>query len=193
MIVDYYEILGVLRNASIIEIKKAYRKLALQWHPDVSKSPNAHEKFIEINEAYLMLSDLDARERYNKEYDYCFTRRTEDRRKEKAQQNSSFQNKYAEQFNDSDLNSWSRNAKKQANQYASLSIKEFSKMIGIVIKETGIQFGNGLLLAIGGVLAASAFFQLIYGIIDFDFLRILLAVIFGVISFFIIGLNKNGL
>ena len=57
MIPDYYKILNISRNTTIGEIKKAYRKLALQWHPDVNKNPKAHEMFISINEAYLILSD----------------------------------------------------------------------------------------------------------------------------------------
>ncbi|MFW5935867.1 MAG: DnaJ domain-containing protein, partial [Candidatus Hadarchaeota archaeon] len=49
---DYYEILGVDRNASKDEIKKAYRKLAMQYHPDRNKDPEAEEKFKKISEAY---------------------------------------------------------------------------------------------------------------------------------------------
>ena len=52
MIPNYYKILDVGRHATKDEIKKAYRKLALQWHPDKNKSPDAHHKFIEINEAF---------------------------------------------------------------------------------------------------------------------------------------------
>ncbi len=62
---DYYEILGVPRNASIEDIKAAFRKLARQYHPDVSKEPDAEEKFKEINEAYGVLSDPDKRARYD--------------------------------------------------------------------------------------------------------------------------------
>ena len=54
---DYYDILGVSKSASAQELKKAYRKQALQWHPDRNKSAEASEKFKEINEAYEVLGN----------------------------------------------------------------------------------------------------------------------------------------
>ena len=62
---DYYEILGVPRNATLDEIKKAYRELALKYHPDRNKSKEAEEKFKEINEAYAVLSDPEKRKQYD--------------------------------------------------------------------------------------------------------------------------------
>lgn len=63
---DYYEILGLSRYATEEEIKKAYRKLARQHHPDVNKSPGAEERFKEINEAYEVLSDAAKRANYDR-------------------------------------------------------------------------------------------------------------------------------
>lgn len=62
---DYYEILGVDKNASEADIKSAFRRLAKKYHPDVSKEPDAAEKFKEAQEAYAVLSDADKRRQYD--------------------------------------------------------------------------------------------------------------------------------
>ena len=62
---DYYEVLGVAKDASETDIKRAYRKLAAQYHPDVNHEPGAEARFKEINEANEVLSDPDKRARYD--------------------------------------------------------------------------------------------------------------------------------
>ena len=62
---DYYEVLGISKGASEDEIKRAYRKLAKQYHPDINKAPDAEAKFKEINEAYEVLSDSQKRATYD--------------------------------------------------------------------------------------------------------------------------------
>jgi curved DNA-binding protein len=63
---DYYEVLGVPRDASDADIRKAYRALARRYHPDVNKDPDAKERFAEISEAYEVLRDKDKRARYDR-------------------------------------------------------------------------------------------------------------------------------
>ena len=63
---DYYEVLGVSRDAAAEELKRAYRRLARQYHPDINKEADAEERFKEINEAYEVLSDQEKRARYDR-------------------------------------------------------------------------------------------------------------------------------
>src|SRR5258708_7089873 len=63
---DYYEVLGIARGATDEEIKKAFRRMAKQYHPDANKEPGAEARFIEVNEAYEVLSDPQKRNAYDR-------------------------------------------------------------------------------------------------------------------------------
>jgi molecular chaperone DnaJ len=62
---DYYEVLGLTKSATAADIKSAYRKMALKYHPDKNKAKDAEEKFKEINEAYQILSDAEKKKAYD--------------------------------------------------------------------------------------------------------------------------------
>src|SRR5688572_30158336 len=62
---DYYKVLGVPKNASAADIKKAYRKLAQRLHPDANKDPSATERFKDVSAAYAVLSDAKRRKEYD--------------------------------------------------------------------------------------------------------------------------------
>lgn len=63
---SHYEVLGVARDATAAQIKKAYRKAALEWHPDKNPSPQAEERFVRIGQAYEVLGNEDSRRQYDR-------------------------------------------------------------------------------------------------------------------------------
>ncbi len=65
MVNDYYQILAVERDADVSEIKRAYREMALKYHPDINQTDDAEEIFKKINEAYCVLSDPEQKSRYD--------------------------------------------------------------------------------------------------------------------------------
>ena len=156
MFPDYYERLGLSPNASREDIKKAYRKLSLEFHPDKNHRPDAHEKFISINEAYLILYDEEARAKYDIEYGINFNTGE-----------NTFEKEYKvneDPFEDADLNDWSKKAKEQGSQYAKMAFDEFSKLVLGFVKETGFQLGNTILVFFGLILTISGGGNLLFGL-----------------------------
>lgn len=118
---DYYKILRINQGATEVEIKKAYRKLALEFHPDKNKSPNAHEQFVEIISAYEILIDPIQRAEYNN-----FLKQKAEYNKETEYSKKQRQETYSTDFNQ---NYKSQNAEK----YANMTYKEFENFVDQII------------------------------------------------------------
>ncbi len=110
---NYYKILEVTRNASTDEIRKKFKELALEYHPDVSKHENAHDIFIEINEAYHILINDNERYLYNQLYDKYVLRLSPDINNEQKTRN--------------DFDEIIRKAKEKAHNDAKVKYAEYIK------------------------------------------------------------------
>jgi curved DNA-binding protein CbpA len=117
---DYYKILNVKQDASLLKIKKAFRKLARELHPDVNKSSNAHNEFVELNEAYRVLSKHVKRMQYNILYDYKILKKLPKKPKRYDKKHQ----KWEEHVNNS-----VKKGRKKGEKYASESNKKFNKRI----------------------------------------------------------------
>ena len=169
MIPNHYKTLGLEPTATKEEIKQTFRRLALKYHPDKNKSPNAHEIFISINEAYLLLSDDEARIKYDREYQSYFGQKAktegfEIHKQRQAETESSKQEQTNPQFEDEDLNQWTRNARQQAESFAKMAFDDFSKLILGMVKETGFQLGNAFLVMVGAFLSMGGCGNIVFGL-----------------------------
>lgn len=163
MFKDYYVILEIPHTASKAEIKSAYKKQAVKWHPDKNRGVDTTLKMQEVNEAYLILNDTEARARYDKEYLKFNNFKQEQKKREPTQKQNeqkqprpekpaeeNFSEKKTEkqkeenrtyQFDDEILKKWMENARKQAITNVHEMITEFrdSSIIGF-----GTFFGTAL-------------------------------------------------
>ena len=148
--IDYYKILEVPKSADYIEIKKAYRRLALIYHPDKNKSSNAHEKFIEITQAYEILINSETRKQYDSYYEVFYN---------KSESTIDNQTIYNEQNK-----KWSDYGKEKASKYSNMKFEDF---FSNVFEET--VFHGGYIARIGCL----AFFFLgsgLFGLIAIPFM-----------------------
>jgi len=122
-VIDYYAILNIEPTASKKEIKEAFKKEAMKWHPDRNSSSDATERMQLINEAYLILKDDEARARYDKQY-YQF-QEASSKRQDKSQEKPQWNN-YSS--NDDILNDWIKKAKQQAKEMVMMSIEDLVGM-----------------------------------------------------------------
>lgn len=137
MFIDFYELLEIPIKASQEEIKSAFRKQCIKWHPDKNPNFDTTQRMQDINQAYLILKDEEARGRYDEEY-MRFKSRFENAFDESSTENSfansSYENNSTEhreysypdyKVADDVLDKWMQNAKKQAKQMAKDAIDEF--------------------------------------------------------------------
>ena len=114
---DYYSILEINKNANLTEIKKSYRKLALQYHPDRNKAANASRLFIRINTAYEILINVEKRA----EYDRLLIKKPNIDNKSTKRETT-----YSEEFKE-------QYTSKNAERYANMSYNEFENIIDNII------------------------------------------------------------
>jgi curved DNA-binding protein CbpA len=171
MFKDYYFILEVNVNSTQEEIKAAFKRQALKWHPDHNLGMDTTNKMQDINEAKLILLDCEARERYNREY-FRFkefqkrkeqSQKIDEERQKKYQQKRQSQREKQEKQNiydyseysveDDILNKWMNNARKQAVDMAKQTIEDFKNMTKEGINAASEKIGNLLpsLLIMAGV------------------------------------------
>lgn len=121
MMYNYYKLLGVNSGASLKEIRMAYKREASKWHPDRNSSNDATERMQLINEARLILTDDEARARYDREFEIY-----ESIKLSKPVNDFKFEADYV--FNDDVLFNWIRNAREQSKELAKASLED---LIGI--------------------------------------------------------------
>jgi len=132
MLKDYYRILEVSQNSTDEEIKKAFREQAIKWHPDRNQGTDTTLHMQEINEAYLILKDKEARRRYDIEYNKFKQhqeqqqRNTNEKSQNKNQEQTSSKYEYSDFTVDDDLLAkWMANAKRQSVELAKQTIRDF--------------------------------------------------------------------
>ena len=161
MFIDYYEILDIAFPSNEQEIKAAFRKQAKKWHPDINPDPAAHGRMVLIYEANLILSDSEAKTKYDIEYLRFkgFKERQKEQTKfeEQKREHSERQTKtdpfeYTYEASDETLRKWMSNAKRQAKEFVKISFEEALGMTKVGIKEgakkTGQMFIGQIILGI---------------------------------------------
>lgn len=156
MFVDYYNVLEIEYTSSESDIKKAFRSCSIKYHPDKNPDIDSTSKMQDINEAYLILKDREAKARYDVQY---FNYK-EFYQKETNNHSSdeSFKNDFSFSFDDDILKRWMMNARRQAFTLAKESIKEFKELGVKSVKEGGKKAGEMLIAQIGVAILFSIIF-----------------------------------
>ncbi len=164
--IDYYKVLEVPFNCSQEEIKRGFKTQAIKWHPDKNIGSDTTKRMQLINEANLILSDIEARKRYNIEYlrfrVLISDNKENNHKSNKEQQNKSSKTEYNYEYQDEILKDWISKAKEQAIEYAKQTIKEIRELSYTGIKEGGKEMGRYLIAFI----LISLLFSLIFAILN---------------------------
>lgn len=142
--IDYYAVLNVNTNASKENIKKAYKKEAIKWHPDKNRTIDTTKRMKLINEAYVILYDDDARRRYDIEYKSFIkfknqrksnkTTESQNQKENEKSKNEKYEYRSYE-IKDDILYKWIQNARKQAVELVKLTVGDFKEIGGHGLKE----------------------------------------------------------
>lgn len=156
MFVDYYEILEIPLTATDSEVKNAFRKQAIKWHPDKNEGKDSTARMQLINEAYLILKDKEAREKYDIEYLKFKTYSEKHKGRVHEEHDFTYQ---GYDIQDDILLRWIENARRQAVNLAIQTIKDF-KDIGTVgvkaaAKASGTQFVAQIVISIIAIIIFS--------------------------------------
>lgn len=127
MFKNYYKILDIPPSSTDDEVKKAYRKMSIKWHPDKNPCEDVTQIMQDINEAYAILKDAEKRERYDAEYKrFCEAFHHGRKQKEGSAHETSSQSKWSYDYYDIEDNDLKENIK-DAQQYAKDLVEEFLK------------------------------------------------------------------
>lgn len=145
--IDYYSVLGVLNTASTNELKIAYRSLVKKYHPDINHSSDATAKMQLLNEAYLILSDPEAKTIYDVEWiRYHETKGGESQTKQSPPDNNEEQATGKNYHFESDLlRDWIEKAQKQAGDITAQAVKD----TGGIVKAAGKGAVSGIIQVLG--------------------------------------------
>lgn len=151
MIKDFYRILAVNSDATYQDIKRAFRNKALKYHPDVCKLPNANNLFIEIYEAFEILSDLDKR----KKYDEIFLKKEQIIKVNKQPAEENFKD-------------WTNNAKAKAENHSKMRYDEYKRNVFEEIVQTTKKTLSIGFIAILALLSLMGLFGFVKGLGQFQ-------------------------
>ena len=162
MFKDYYSILEIPYNASLDEIKKAFKRQAIKWHPDKNIGKDTTPQMQDINEAYLILKDEEARSLYDREYLKFkkFISIVEHEGDYEKTNDYEFKNKRYKyyDFEDETLKNWVNNARRQSVELAKHTIEEMRILFKQGVKASGKEMGNWIV----AYLLIGLFFSLIF-------------------------------